>query len=169
VVEDRVSDGYGDIVAACARLRRAGFVPIPHIAARRLASVEDAVDFLRRVTDEAEVGEALLIGGDPDWPAGPFRDSLTFLASGIAECHGIERVRFAGYPEGHPHITARALDAALTAFARIITEAAPDALVDALVAGEAEGGAIDGLHVFTFGGVRCTAAWVQGAAGADAR
>jgi methylenetetrahydrofolate reductase (NADPH) len=236
-VNHPASAGYGDIVAACVRLRRAGFVPVPHIAARRLASVEQAVDFLRRVTDEAEVADALLIGGDPDWPAGPFRDSLTFLASGIAECHGIERMRFAGYPEGHPHITARALDTALTAklalarerglaaslvtqfgfeaapierwiaglrglgidcpvelgvagpasvvtlakfavrcgigsslralarghtaFARILTEAAPDALIDALVAGEAEAGAIDGLHVFTFGGVRRTAEWRQ--------
>jgi methylenetetrahydrofolate reductase (NADPH) len=236
-VSHPASAGYGDIVAACVRLRRAGFVPVPHIAARRLASVEQAVDFLRRVTDEAEVADTLLIGGDPDWPAGPFRDSLTFLASGIAECHGIERMRFAGYPEGHPHITARALDTALTAklalarerglaaslvtqfgfeaapierwiaglrglgidcpveigvagpasvvtlakfavrcgigsslralarghtaFARILTEAAPDALIDALVAGEAEAGAIDGLHVFTFGGVARTAQWRQ--------
>jgi methylenetetrahydrofolate reductase (NADPH) len=29
---------HHDIVAACARLRRAGFVPVPHVAARRLAS-----------------------------------------------------------------------------------------------------------------------------------
>jgi methylenetetrahydrofolate reductase (NADPH) len=243
-VNHPASAGYRDIVTACVRLRRAGFVPVPHVAARRLASVEDAVDFLHRATDEADVGDALLIGGDPAWSAGPFRDSLAFLASGLAECHGIERVRFAGYPEGHPNITARVLDTALTAklalarerglgaslvtqfgfeaapierwmaglrargidcpveigvagpasvvtlakfavrcgigsslralarghtaFARILSEAAPDALIDALVSGEAEAGAIDGLHVFTFGGVRRTAAWVQGAAGADA-
>jgi methylenetetrahydrofolate reductase (NADPH) len=229
------SADYGDIVAACARLRRAGFVPVPHIAARRLASMEAATDFLRRATDEADIADVLLIGGDPDWPAGPFRDSLTLLASGLVECHGIERVRFAGYPEGHPLISANALGRALsaklalaqerglavslvtqfgfdaapieawiaglrargidcpvavgiagpasvitlakfavrcgiggslralarghTAFARILSEAAPDALIDALVAGEAETGAIDGLHVFTFGGVRRTAEW----------
>jgi methylenetetrahydrofolate reductase (NADPH) len=243
-VSHPASADYGDVAAACARLRRAEFVPVPHIAARRLASVQDAVDFLHRVTDEAEVSEALLIGGDPHWPAGPFRDTLTFLASGIAECHGIERVRFAGYPEGHPHITMQALDRALiaklalarerglaaslvtqfgfeaapierwigglrlrgidcpvaigvagpasvltlakfgvrcgigsslralarghSAFARIVTEAAPDALIDALVSGEPEdNAAIDRIHVFTFGGVRRTAAWVRGAAGAD--
>jgi methylenetetrahydrofolate reductase (NADPH) len=236
-VNHPASASYRDIVAACARLHRAGFVPVPHVAARRLASVEEAVDFLHRATDEADVGDALLIGGDPAWSAGPFRDSLAFLASGLTECHGIERVRFAGYPEGHPHITARALDAALaakltlarerglstslvtqfgfeaapierwiaglrargvdcpveigvagpasvvtlakfavrcgigsslralarghTAFARILSEAAPDAVIDALVSREADAGAIDGLHVFTFGGVRRTAAWVQ--------
>jgi methylenetetrahydrofolate reductase (NADPH) len=228
---------YRDIVAACTRLRRAGFTPVPHIAARRLTNIEEAVDFLRRATDEAEITELLLIGGDPAWPAGPFRDTLTLLASGIVESHGIDRVRFAGYPEGHPQISARSLDRALaaklalagerglavslvtqfgfeaapienwiaglrargidcpvavgvagpasvvtlakfavrcgigsslralarghTAFARILTEAAPDALIDALVAGEAKTGAIDGLHIFTFGGVARSAQWRQ--------
>ena len=103
------------IVTACAKLRQAGFEPVPHIAARRLAGVEDAVDFLRRATDEAEITDVLLIGGDPDWPAGPFRDSLALLASGILESHGIERIRFAGYPEGHPQISTAALDRALDA------------------------------------------------------
>lgn len=228
------SAAWEDIAAACARLRRAGFVPVPHIAARRLASVEAAVDFLRRLTDEAEICDVLLIGGDPDWPAGPFRDALTLLASGLIECHGIEQIRFAGYPEGHSLISERALDRALdaklalskergltaslvtqfafdaapierwlaglrargilcpvrigiagpasvmtlakfavrcgigasmralarghTAFARILTEATPDGLIDAL-AGAAETGEIDGLHVFTFGGAARTAQW----------
>ena len=109
------SAAWGDIVAACVRLRRAGFEPIPHIAARRLDSIETAVDFLRRATDEADVGDVLLIGGDPDWPAGPFRDALTLLATGLIECHGIEHVRFAGYPEGHRLISEGALDRALDA------------------------------------------------------
>jgi len=234
---------YRDIVAACARLRRAGFSAIPHIAARRLASLVEASDFLERAAGEADVVDALLIGGDPNWSAGPFRDSASLLESGVIECHGLDRIRFAAYPEGHPLITARALDAALdaklvlarqhgldtslvtqfgfdaapiqrwifalrargiscpvrvgvagpasvatlarfavrcgigasmralarghTAFARVLTEAGPDALIDALVAGEAKDTAVDGLHIFTFGGVRRTAAWLQGAASAE--
>ena len=234
---------YRDIVAACARLHRAGFIAIPHVAARRLVSLVEASDFLERAAGEANVVDALLIGGDPDWPAGPFRDSVSLLESGVVECHGLDRIRFAGYPEGHPLITARALDAALdaklalarqhgleaslvtqfgfdaapiqrwisalrargiicavrvgvagpasvatlarfavrcgigasmralarghTAFARVVTEAGPDALIDALVAGEAKDTAVDGLHVFTFGGLRRAAAWVQGAVGRE--
>ena len=61
----------------------------------------------------------------------------------------------------------RALARGHTAFARVLTEASPDALIEALVTGEAKDTAVDGLHVFTFGGVRRTAAWLQGAAGAD--
>ena len=56
----------------------------------------------------------LIIGGD-DSPVGPFRASLDLLATGVVERHGISHVAFAGYPEGHPTIDRRALDAALQA------------------------------------------------------
>jgi methylenetetrahydrofolate reductase (NADPH) len=226
---------YRDVVAACVRLRHSGFIAVPHIAARRLASLVEASDMLARAAGEAGVEEALLIGGDRDWPVGPFRDSITLLESGVLECYGLERIVFAGYPEGHPHISAATLTAALeaklslasrhglrpslvtqfgfdplpvkhwvaalrsrsfdcpvrigvagpanagtlvrfavrcgigasmrvlarghAAFARIVTAAAPDTLIAELVASEADGDAIDGLHIFTFGGIPQTAVW----------
>jgi methylenetetrahydrofolate reductase (NADPH) len=229
---------HHDIVAACARLRHAGFDPVPHIAVRRLASFTQANDFLQRAAAEAEVKAAMIIGGDPDHPVGPFPDAYDLLASGLVEHHGLRSVAFAGYPEGHPRIASRALDEALrakvtlarrqgldvslvtqfgfdaapilrwiaalraqdivcpvlvgiagpatvatlakfavrcgigaslralarghTAFARILAEAGPDALIGALVADEDPGRPIDGLHVFTFGGVRRTAEWIGG-------
>ena len=237
LVNHPASVTHHDIVAACAKLRRAGFIPIPHVAARRLASFTQANDFLRRAAGEAEVTAALLIAGDPDLPAGPFGDSLALLASGVVEGNGLRRLAFAGYPEGHPNIGVRALADALrgkialardrgldvslvtqfgfeaapirrwrdalradgidcpvrvgiagpatvmtlakfavrcgigaslralardhTAFARILVEAKPDALIDALVAGEDAGAPIEGLHVFTFGGLRRTAEWMH--------
>src|SRR5439155_754532 len=106
---------HHDIVAACARLRRGGFEPVPHIAVRRLASFTQASDFLQRAAGEAQVGAALIIGGDPDHPVGPFPDSSDLLASGLVERHGLRAVAFAGYPEGHPRIAARTLDKALRA------------------------------------------------------
>ena len=228
---------HHDIVAACARLRRGGFNPVPHIAVRRLASFTQASDFLQRAVGEAQIRTALIIGGDPDYPVGPFPDSDDLLASGLIEGYGLREVAFAGYPEGHPRIAARVLDETLrakvasargrglevslvtqfgfeaapilrwiealraqdiicpvrvgiagpatvatlakfavrcgiggslralarghTAFARILAEAGPDALVDALVDEEDRDFPIDGLHVFTFGGVRRTAAWIR--------
>ena len=56
-----------------------------------------------------------MIGGDPDWPEGPFRDAASLLESGVLECYGLDRVRFAAYPEGHPLVTAPVLEAALDA------------------------------------------------------
>ena len=228
---------HHDVVAACVRLRRAGFEPVPHVASRRLASYTQADDFLRRAAGEAGVATVLLIGGDAEPPVGPFRDSLALLASGVVERHGIRRVAFAGYPEGHPLIGAHTLDAVLrakialaervglasgivtqfgfeaepirrwiealradgiacpvrvgvagpasvailakfavrcgigaslralarghTAFARILVEASPDRLIEALIAGENQGTPIDRLHIFTFGGLRRTAEWAN--------
>jgi len=226
---------HHDIVAACVRLRRFGFEPVPHVSARRLTCFTQADDFLRRAVGEASVTGALLIGGDAAAPAGPFSDSFSLLASGVIERNGLRWAGFAGYPEGHPAIASRTLEAALhsklalarrigleaavitqfgfepapiarwiatlrgegfavpvrigiagpasiatlakyavrcgigsslralarghAAFARILTEASPDALIDALVAGEDPCAPIDGLHVFTFGGIRRTAEW----------
>jgi methylenetetrahydrofolate reductase (NADPH) len=104
---------HHDIVAACVRLRRAGFLPVPHVAARRLASYTQAADFLRRAAGEAGVDEALLIGGDADPPVGPFPDALALLQSGLFKRFEMRRVGFAGHPEGHPHIARRTLDRAL--------------------------------------------------------
>ena len=73
-----------DIVAACVRLRRAGFEPVPHVAARRLASFAQADDFLRRAAGEAQINAILLIGGDAEPPVGPFRDSLGFWQAALS-------------------------------------------------------------------------------------
>ncbi len=105
---------HHDIVAACVRLHRAGFVPVPHVAVRRLASFTQASDFLHRAVSQAGVERVLLIGGD-DSPVGPFRASLDVLGTGVLERHGLGHVSFAGYPEGHPAIDQRTLDAALQA------------------------------------------------------
>ena len=55
----------------------------------------------------------------------------------------------------------RALARGHTALARILTEANPDALIDALVADDNPDAAVDGLHVFTLGGVRRAANWMH--------
>jgi methylenetetrahydrofolate reductase (NADH) len=232
---------HHDIVAACVRLDRAGFVPVPHIAVRRLTSFTQASDFLQRAVTEANVQRILLIGGD-DSPVGPFRASLDLLATGVVERTGLRDVAFAGYPEGHPAIDTQTLNAALqakvalaekaglsvslvtqfgfearpilhwiatqraagidcpvhvgiagpasvatlakfaircgvgaslralarghTAFARVLVEAGPDALISELLANETTSARIAGLHIFTFGGVRRTAAWIVSAGGA---
>jgi methylenetetrahydrofolate reductase (NADPH) len=106
---------HHDIVAACTRLARAGFRPVPHVAARRLASFTQFDDMLRRAAGEAGVERALLIAGDPDRPVGPLRDSLDLLASGAIEGHGLREVAFAVYPEAHPRIDDKVLGAALDA------------------------------------------------------
>lgn len=104
---------HHDVVAACARLRRAGFVPVPHIAARHLASYTQADDFLRRAVGEAQIDGVLLVGGDAAQPVGPFHASIELLETGLFERMGLRWIGLPGYPEGHPLIAGRALGAAL--------------------------------------------------------
>jgi methylenetetrahydrofolate reductase (NADPH) len=235
---------YHDIVAACVRLRRAGLIPVPHVAARRLASFTQARDFLQRAAAEAEIRSALIVGGDPDRPLGPFGDGLDLMTTGVVEQSGVSEIILAGYPEGHPRIDARVLAHALrakmalarerglavsvvtqlafdsmpirrwiaslraqdsrcpvkigvagpasiatlakfavrcgigaslralgrghAAFARILVEAGPDQLIDTLVGEEDSDAPIEGLHLFTFGGLRRTAEWIRARTGRSA-
>jgi methylenetetrahydrofolate reductase (NADPH) len=106
-------DSHHAMVAAAARLRRAGFRPVPHVAARPLASFTQLNDYLRRLAGEAGVDSALVIGGDLDRPAGPFSSSFEILSTGLFERHGVRHVGLAGYPEGHPKLGGRALADAL--------------------------------------------------------
>ena len=85
-------------------LRRAGFEPVPHIAARELPSREVLDDFVARLRGEADVHRVLLIAGDVAGHRGPFRSSRDVAATGLLEAHGIRRVSVAGHPEGHPYL-----------------------------------------------------------------
>ena len=92
-------------IAAAKALREAGFVPVPHISARRLASRESLAEFLDALRAVGAVEEVFIVGGDPAVPEGPFADSLAVIESGLLRRHGVRRVGIAGYPEGHPRIT----------------------------------------------------------------
>jgi methylenetetrahydrofolate reductase (NADPH) len=99
-------DNYRHNVDTACALRRAGFNPVPHIAARELPSREALDDFLVRLRVEADVGRMVLIAGDGALTKGPFRSSLDVCASGLIEARGISSVSVAGHPEGHPYLSA---------------------------------------------------------------
>jgi methylenetetrahydrofolate reductase (NADPH) len=104
-------DNYRHNVETAAALRRAGYNPVPHIAAREMASREALDDFLARLRGQADVTRILLISGDTALARGPFKSSLDVCASGLLEARGIARLSIAGHPEGHPYLEmAEALD-----------------------------------------------------------
>jgi len=114
---------YHGSVALAARLARAGFRPVPHVAARRIASREALDGFLARVAGEAGVDSALVIGGDSESTGGAFDSSLALLETGLFQRHGIVHIGVAGYPEGHPRVAPAALEAALAAKSRLAHQA----------------------------------------------
>ena len=109
-------DDYRHNVETAVALRRAGFNPVPHVAAREMPSRQALDDFLSRARGEADVTRILLIAGDVAAAKGPYRSSLDVCASGLIEGRGIARVSVAGHPEGHPYLTAAAVVKALEAW-----------------------------------------------------
>ena len=97
-------DNYRHNVETAAALRRAGYNPVPHIAAREMASREALDDFLARLRGEADVTRILLIAGDTALARGPYKSSLDICASGLIETRGFARLSVAGHPEGHPYM-----------------------------------------------------------------
>jgi methylenetetrahydrofolate reductase (NADPH) len=97
-------DNTRHTIETAVALRRAGFNPVPHIAAREMASREALDDFLARARGEAGVARILVIAGDVARIKGPFKSSFDVCASGVIEARGIASVSIAGHPEGHPFL-----------------------------------------------------------------
>jgi methylenetetrahydrofolate reductase (NADPH) len=91
-------------IAAARRVKELGFLPIPHISARRLSSQEELESFLAGLQREVGTDHAFVVAGDPPQPMGPYEDALSIIRSGLLAKYGIRRVGISGYPEGHPDI-----------------------------------------------------------------
>ncbi|MFE4545659.1 methylenetetrahydrofolate reductase [Arthrobacter sp. NPDC056727] len=108
--------------AAAAAVKEGGFIPVPHISARRLKSEEQLKEFIGALQEDGTGSEVFVIAGDPETPMGPYRDSLDIIRSGVLTQHGVSHVGIAGYPEGHPLISRHELQASLTAKASALKE-----------------------------------------------
>lgn len=108
-------DTHHGVVDTATKLHEAGFAPVPHVTARNFASFTQLNDFLARLAGEAGVTRALVLGGDPDRPAGPYHSALELLETGLFQQHGIHRIGLACYPEAHRKIEGDVLDQALAA------------------------------------------------------
>ncbi|MEO5534416.1 MAG: methylenetetrahydrofolate reductase [Pseudolysinimonas sp.] len=91
-----------------------GFIPVPHISARRLKSQEMLEEFLGALKAQNTASHVFSVGGDPHEPEGPYEDSLEVIQTGLLQKYGASDISIAGYPEGHPDISDDKLWAALT-------------------------------------------------------
>jgi len=91
-------------VAAAKAVKEMGFVPVPHISARRLKSQDQLEEFLGRLQEVGATEHVFSVGGDPTEPEGPYPDSLSVIRTGLLQKYGVREVSIAGYPEGHPDI-----------------------------------------------------------------
>jgi len=91
-------------VSAAKAVKDAGFIPVPHISARRLASQAQLEEFLDRLQQVGATEHVFAVGGDPATPEGPYDSAYDVIRSGVLQKYGVREVSISGYPEGHPDI-----------------------------------------------------------------
>lgn len=91
-------------VTAAKAVKDLGFVPVPHISARRIESEAELKEFLQALADVDAAKHVFAVGGDPAEPMGPYGSALEMIESGVFPEFGVEEVSIAGYPEGHQHM-----------------------------------------------------------------
>ncbi|MFN7003660.1 MAG: methylenetetrahydrofolate reductase [Roseinatronobacter sp.] len=91
-----------DMVATAARLRAEGMEPMPHFPARIIADRAELGDWVARYRGEADVREALMLGGGVSTPAGIYDNSMQLMETGLFD--DFRRLHVAGHPEGNRDI-----------------------------------------------------------------
>src|SRR5262249_36172760 len=71
-----------EAIDAAARLRKAGFEPVPHLAVRGFATARELDDFLARLRGEAGVTRALVVAGGSGEPARDLRRPVQAIHGG---------------------------------------------------------------------------------------
>ena len=91
-----------DMVATARRLHLEGYPVMPHFPARIIKDRATLADWIARYQGEADVKQALLLGGGVNSPAGEFHSSMQLIETGLFD--GFERLHVAGHPEGNRDI-----------------------------------------------------------------
>ena len=100
-------------VRAAKAVKRLGFLPVPHLSARRIKSHAELEQILDAVANDIQTDHVFVVAGDPPRPEGPYEDALAIIQSGLLKQAGVRNVGISGYPEGHPDISREKLDQAL--------------------------------------------------------
>jgi methylenetetrahydrofolate reductase (NADPH) len=109
-------------LAAARAVLRYGFVPVPHISARRLGSQAALEEFLAALQADGITENVFVVGGDPAQSHGPYDDSLSVIRTGLLQEYGVRHIGVSGYPEGHPAIAEPLLWSALEGKSAALTE-----------------------------------------------
>ena len=92
------------MVATAKRISEEGFSVMPHIPARIIKDKATLTNWISMYRNEANVTEALLIGGGASQPLGNFDSSIQLIESGVFDDAGFKRLHIAGHPEGSKDI-----------------------------------------------------------------
>jgi methylenetetrahydrofolate reductase (NADPH) len=91
-----------DMVATARRINAEGYEVMPHFPARIIPDRATLADWIARYQGEANVKQALLLGGGVNTPAGDFDSSMQMIETGLFD--SFKRLHVAGHPEGNKDI-----------------------------------------------------------------
>jgi len=91
-----------EMVATAKRIHAEGFPVMPHIPARIIKDRATLADWIARYQAEADVKQALLLGGGVTTPHGDFHCAMQLIETGLFD--GFDRLHVAGHPEGNKDI-----------------------------------------------------------------
>ncbi len=114
--------GLGATQELTDRIRSAGHLAIPHLAARMVESrahLDTVADWMAT----EGITTAFVVGGDAEAPAGPYPDGTTLIRDLLDRGSGLRTIGVPSYPDGHPHIPDTAIDEALLAKQQLLDEA----------------------------------------------
>ncbi len=94
-----------EMVRTARRLKEADLIAMPHITARTIANEWELNALLRDYSSDAGVTEALVLAGGSTHCAGPYREAMDLIKTGLFDKFGFRRLHFAAHPEGHPLIS----------------------------------------------------------------
>jgi methylenetetrahydrofolate reductase (NADPH) len=103
------------------RLLGSGHHPIPHFAARMVASPAEATELAAWLRDH-DLREVFVIAGDAPAPAGPYEGAVPFIRDLLSADPGVDRVGVSGYPDGHALMDESLLIAQLDAKQSLLAE-----------------------------------------------
>lgn len=104
-IPDVGTESTDTLVAAARALTNAGYQAVPHFASRRITTKASLELRIRRLSQEADIKDVLIIGGGLSAPNGEFSSSLSLLETGFFDRYGIRNIGIAGHPEGSPDFT----------------------------------------------------------------
>ena len=93
-----------DMVATARRLRSEDFPVMVHIPARMLSGRAELERIVKRYRNEADVRQALVLGGGVERPRGDYDRSMQVLETGLLDEAGFTDIHVAGHPEGNRDI-----------------------------------------------------------------
>lgn len=89
-----------EMLQAARRVKDIGCIPVPHLAARRIANQQALERRLGQLAEHAGVDDVLVVGGGVATPIGPYASAMDILDTGIFDRFGIKDIAVAGHPEG---------------------------------------------------------------------